>query len=216
MDILEFIQKFFLILLPGVISSYVYTSLNVQKQQHYYFDFLKIIMLAFTSYLLTDATFYTIKKLFPCFICSPIDIIHLIGSSKTTLPTANVFVASLFAIVLACLLTKASHENWLFKLAHKLNLTRRIDNQSVWEHVFDDCDVVVLRDCITKNIYYGKVYSFSDNSDNREIYFENVRVFTENAEFLYSAEKLYLSRAHNEFTIEVQNDTPENTTEEHT
>lgn len=88
-----------------------------------------------------------------------------------------------------------------------MKLTRRIDNQTVWEHVFDDNDVIVLRDSVTGNTYYGKVYSFSDNSENREIYFENVSVFDENSDFLYHAEKLYLSRVHNEFTIEIQDDT---------
>ena len=206
MDLFEFIQKFFLILLPGILGSYLYSSLNVHKEQHYYFEFLKMIMISFVSYVTTDVLFCGIKKLFPCFIYAPIDIVHQIGSSASVIPTANVFVSVFFAIVFACLLTKARYENWLFQLANKLKLTRRIDNQPIWEHVFDDSDVVVLRDYVTGNTYYGKVYSYSDNSENREIYFENVSVFDENSEFLYKAEKLYLSRVHNQFTIEVQDD----------
>ena len=69
MDIFEFVQKFFLLLLPGILGSYLYASLNVQKEQHYYFEFLKIVMLSFMSYLSTDVLFLGIKKLFPCFIC---------------------------------------------------------------------------------------------------------------------------------------------------
>lgn len=206
MDIFEFVQKFFLFLLPGILGSYLYGSLNVQKEQHYYFEFLKMIMVSFVSYLATDVLFWGIKKLFPCFIYAPIDIVHKIGSSEAVIPTANVLGAIILALILACIFTKARYENWLFKLANKLKLTRRIDNQTVWEHVFDDSDVVVLRDRITKNTYYGKVISYSDNSENREIYFENVRVFDELSNLLYHAEKLYLSRAHNEFTVEIQDD----------
>lgn len=206
MDIFEFVQKFFLLLLPGILGSYLYASLNVQKEQHYYFEFLKIVMLSFVSYLSTDVLFLGIKKLFPCFICAPIDIIHKIGSTETAIPTANVLISIGFALILACILTKSRYENWLFKLANKLKLTRRIDNQTVWEHVFDDSNIVVLRDRVTKNTYYGKVKSYSDNSDNREIYFENVYVFDELSNPLYHAETLYLSRSHNEFTIEIQND----------
>lgn len=206
MDIFEFIQKFFLLLLPGILGSYLYASLNVQKEQHYSFEFLKIVMISFASYLFTDVLFWGIKKLFPCFICAPIDIIHKIGSTETTIPTANVLVSIGFALFIACILTKARYENWLFKLANKLKVTRRIDNQTVWEHVFDDSNIVVLRDRITKNTYYGKVRSYSDNSENREIYFENVYVFDEYSNPLYHAEKLYLSRAHNEFTVEIQDD----------
>ena len=206
MDIFEFVQKFFLILLPGILGSYLYASLNVQKEQHYYFEFLKMIMISFVSYLLTDALFSGVKRLFPCFVYDSIDIVHQIGAAEAVIPTANVLASIVFALILACILTKAGYENWLFRLANKLKLTRRIDNQTVWEHVFDDSSVVVLRDLITKNTYYGKVVSYSDNSDNREIYFENVYVFNEVSEPLYHAEKLYLSRAHNEFTIEIQDD----------
>lgn len=206
MDIFEFIQKFFLILLPGILGSYLYASLNVQKEQHYYFEFLKMIMISFASYLLTDALFSGVKRLFPCFVYDSIDIVHQIGAAEAVIPTANVLASIVFALILACIITKAGYENWLFRLANKLKLTRRIDNQTVWEHVFDDSSVVVLRDLITKNTYYGKVVSYSDNSDNREIYFENVYVFNEVSEPLYHAEKLYLSRAHNEFTIEIQDD----------
>lgn len=207
MDIFEFVQKFFLLLLPGILGSYLYASLNVQKEQHYYFEFLKIVMFSFVSYLVTDVLFWGVKALFPCFICAPIDIINKIGSAEVTIPTANVLVSIGFALILACVLTKARYENWLFRLANKLKLTRRIDNQTVWEHVFDDSNIVVLRDGITKNTYYGKVISYSDNSENREIYFGNVYVFDEHSNRLYHAEKLYLSRAHNEFTVEIQKDT---------
>lgn len=206
MDLCTFFQKFFVILLPGILGTYVYASLNVQKEQHYFFEILKMIMISFVSYLLTDMLFGTIKKFFPCFVCSPIDIIHQIGASNAVIPTANVLVSVLFAILFACLLTKAGYENWIFRIANKLRITRRIDNQTVWEHVFDDSDVVVLRDQITKNTYYGKVTSYSDNSENREIYFEDVYVFDEKSNPLYHAEKLYLSRAHNEFTVEILDD----------
>ena len=207
MDISELIQKFFLLLLPGILGSYLYASLNIQKEQHYYLEILKIIVISFISYVSADIVYGGIKKLFPCFIYTPIDIIHKIGSSETNIPTENVIASIIIALLLACILTKARYENWLFKLANKLNLTRRINNQTVWEHVFDDSDIVVLRDRITNNIYYGKVKSYSDNSENREIYFENVYVYDQYSNPLYHAENLYLSRAHNEFTVEIQDDT---------
>ena len=71
---------------------------------------------------------------------------------------------------------------------------------------FDSTSVVTLRDLITGNTYYGSVASYSDNSSNREIYFDNVYVYDKYSEFLYHAEGLYLSRAHNEFTIEIPNE----------
>ena len=203
MELFDFIQKFFVFLLPGIIGIYLYSCLNVQKEQHYYFVFLKMIMLSFTSYFVTDCLFGLTNVLIPCFPWKAIDIIHHIGSMDITIETPNVITAIVVALLLSCIFTKATYNNWLFKAANKLKLTRRIDNQSVWEHVFDNDDIVVIRDSVTKNTYYGKVSSFSDNSTNREIYLDDVRVFDAESNPLYDAERVYLSRAHNEFVIEV-------------
>ena len=205
MDIFEFVQKFFLFLLPGIIGTYLYSYLNIYKEQHYYFEFLKMIMLSFASYLLTDFLFGAIKTLFPLFLYGPIDIIHQIGADKAEIPTSNVLTSVVFALIMACILTKAESRNWLFRLANKMKLTHRSDNRTVWEHVFDDNSTIVLRDYVTKNTYYGTVESYSDDNENREIYFNGVHVFDEDSNRLYYAKKLYLSRAHNEFNIEIHN-----------
>lgn len=206
MDIVDFIQKFFIFLLPGLLGVYVYSLLNINKQEHYYFEFLKIIVFSFVSYFLTDVLFSIIKCVIPCFVYSPVDIICLISNINRTIPTPNVLTSIVFALALACLLTKAIYENWLFKIANRLKLTRRIDNETVWEHFFDENEIVVLRDLITQNTYYGKVQTYSDNSQNREICLSDVYVYDRYSEFLYHAQKLYLSRAHNEFSIEVQDE----------
>jgi len=206
MEIIEFVQKSFLFLLPGVIGSYMYSKLNVQKESHYYLKFLEMIVISFFAFLVTDVFFRMVVFICPCFKVSPIDAFTMISANTENIPTLNVLVSIVNAIVIAYFLTKMQYENWLFKIANKLGVTCRIDNQTVWEHIFDDSDIVILRDYITKNIYFGSVFSYSDNSDNREICLENVKVYNEKAEFLYDANMVYLSRAHNEFSVEVHND----------
>ena len=44
------------------------------KTSVYYFELLKMIMISFVSFLLTDILFSGIKWLFPCFIYDSIDI----------------------------------------------------------------------------------------------------------------------------------------------
>lgn len=211
MSVLEFIQKYFVFLLPGIVGTLLYNKINIRKEQHYYLEFIKMILYSFLSFLFADITFLIIKKMFPCFIFSPVNIIEYISSANSSLPTANVALAIIYAIVFACLLTKANYHNWIFIIANKLKLTRRIDNEAVWDHFFDTSSVVVLRDLVTENTYYGSVVTYSDNSSNREIYFEDVYVYNKYSEFLYHAEALYLSRAHNEFTVEIPNDKEEET-----
>ena len=206
MELIGFIQKFFVFLLPGIVGTYIYTTLNIHKEHHYYFEIIKILIISFFSYLSIDVLFAAIKALFPCFVFDSIDIVSILSSNTVAIPKANMLSSIVVAIIMACYITKAYSFNWMFVLANKLKLTRRTDNKTVWERVFDDSAVVVLRDTVTTNTYYGKVSFYSDNSDNKEIYFEDVYVYTENSDFLYHAEKLYLSRAHNEFTVEIQND----------
>lgn len=206
MSVLDFIQKYFVFLLPGLIGILLYNKVSIHKEEHYYFEFLKMILYSFASFLFSDAIFWIIKRFFPCFVYHPINIINFLSSSKTNLPVANTIVAILFSILFSCLLTKANYNNWIFNIANKLKLTRRIDNESVWEHLFDTTVVVVLRDFVTENTYYGSVESYSDNSINREILFNDVYVFDKYSQYLYHAESLYLSRNHNEFTIEIQNE----------
>ena len=206
MDILTILHKFFVILLPGTIGMLLYNKINVHKEQHYYFEFLKIITYSFFSFMVVDLVFAMIKHMFPCFIWAPTNILTQIGSDSVFIPEENVIAAIIVAVIIASFVTKMNYDNWLFKVANKLHLTYKLDNQPVWEHIFDEVDVVVLRDYITKNTYYGKVVSYSDNSDIREICFKDVYVYNENSDFLYHATKLYLSRGYNEFSIEVQDE----------
>ena len=135
-----------------------------------------------------------------------IDIVHKIGSNATYFPSENVILSVVWAVIISCILTKAVHENCASKIANKLKLTHRVDDRTVWERVFDTGETIVLRDHVTGNIYYGVVNVYSDDSDNREILFDKVYVSDQYGEFLYEAEALYISRAYNEFTIEIPDD----------
>lgn len=206
MDIIEFIQKFFILLFPGIVGVFLYNALSIRKEQHYALEFLKMLCVSFFSYLLTDITYGTIKHFIPGFMYNAIDIVHKIGSNATYIPSENVILSVVWAVIISCILTKAVHENWVFRIANKLKLTHRVDDRTVWERVFDAGETIVLRDHVTGNIYYGVVNVYSDDSDNREILFDKVYVSDQYGEFLYEAEALYISRAYNEFTIEIPDD----------
>ena len=103
MSVLEFIQKYFIFLIPGIVGVLLYNKINIHKEQHYYLEFIKMILYSFLSFLFCDAMFWAIKKIVPCFIFSPINIIEYISSADSTIPTANVFVSIVCAIVFACL-----------------------------------------------------------------------------------------------------------------
>lgn len=162
--------------------------------------------MSFISFAIVDLLIGGITKLFPCLTWKAIDIIHQIGTKGLQIPIINVAVATGIAILFTGVLVKARSGNWLFRFANMLHLTKRIDNQPVWEHVFDRNDIVVVRDKVTTNTYYGRVTAYSDNSEIRELILEDVYVFDQEGERLYHTESAYLSRNHNEFTVETYND----------
>lgn len=206
MDIIEFVLQFFIFLIPGICSTLLYDSLNIRKERHYYIEILRLFFVSFISFAVVDLLICGITKLFPGLTWKPIDIVHQIGTKGLQIPIINVAVATGVAILFTGVLVKARSGNWLFWFANKLHLTKRIDNQPVWEHAFDENDNVVVRDKITTNTYYGKVSSYSDNSEIRELILEDVYVFDQDGERLYHANSVYLSRNHNEFTIETYDD----------
>ena len=206
MDIVDFVLQFFIFLIPGICSTLLYDSLNIRKERHYYIEILRLFFVSFISFAVVDLLICGITKLFHGLTWKPIDIVHQIGTKGLQIPIINVAVATGVAILFTGILVKARSGNWLFRFANKLHLTKRIDNQPVWEHAFDRNDIVVVRDKVTTNTYYGRVVAFSDNSEIRELILEDVYIYDQEGDRLYHTESVYLSRNHNEFTVETYND----------
>ena len=210
MEFAELIQKFFLVLLPGTLGMLLYNKLNIRKEQHDYLEILQLICVSVASYLLADFVFW-ILNFIPGFPIQPVNILNELGKSEINLPAPNIFAAVLASIFIVCVMTKANAGHWLFFAANFLGVTKRTENLPVWDQFFDnfltDADdqigLLVLRDFVTKNTYYGKIWMVSDDSEKREILFENVIVLDEQSRFLYYANFLYLSREHDQFVIEV-------------
>ncbi|MBQ7921735.1 MAG: hypothetical protein IJ325_04040 [Clostridia bacterium] len=204
MDIANFIQKFFLYLLPGIFGLIIFEHLTPQKERHYYKEFVFSFILSFVSFLIVDILISLFNLLCPKSTVQPLNIVAYISNMQGVIPNGIFFASCIVSIIIALFLIKCDYKQWLFKLAKKLKLSNRNDNLSVWESIFENDPVVTLRDNITGNTYFGTVTSISDNCDKREILFENVRVFSEEGDELFAANTLYLSRNHNEFTIETQ------------
>lgn len=205
MEFIEFIQKFFIFLVPGILGLIIFNYYNPHKQRHYYIEFLYIILCSFFSLLTVDIVFGLIKLLFPCFIFKSLDIIRYISTMDGTMPTSNMIFSIIIAVTYALIGTKLNYHNTLFKIANKFKITYRTNNTTVWEQALAIKSYLVVRDYVTKNTYFGQVIEFSDNSEIRELLLNNVNVYDEESNFLYHAEEVFLSRLHNEFSIETYN-----------
>jgi hypothetical protein len=205
MEFIEFIQKFFVFLLPGILGLIVFNYFNPCKQKHYYIEFLYIILYSFFSFLIVDSIFALIKRCIPSVPFYPINIVTHIGTLNGEMPLVNMIAAIIVVMIIALTGTKINYRNTLFKMANKLKITYRTNNTTVWENALHDKTYVVIRDYITKNTYYGQLLEFSDASDLRELRLGSVSAFNEESELLYEVNEVFISRGHNEFSIETYN-----------
>lgn len=208
-ELIDFFQKFFVFLLPGIVGRFIMVTVNIHKEQHYYFEILSIIVLSTLSYLIADGLFAIICLVWPSAPVQSIGIINRLATAQLSVPFPNVCCSCVLGIVLSCLLTKAVQEDWIFKFANRLKITTRSDDKPVWNHLFDQQSTIILRDTITQNVYFGSVIRYSDNSENKEILMSDVRVFNQESVLLYQMDRVYLSRKHDAFSIEIAFDAVE-------
>jgi hypothetical protein len=202
MELLLFIQKFFIFMIPGAIGVLLFYYLNPHKDKHYYIEFLVMLMYSFFSFVLTSVLLKLIDRFFNANFGS-LDIVNFIISNNMHQLTAwHVLLAIVFSICIALLGTRLFDGNNIFRIANKIRVTGRTSNKAVWETFMRTSSYIVLRDNLENKVYYGQVIEYSDDSQIRELQLHDVAVFNEESELLYKAEDVFISRNHNEFTIE--------------
>ncbi len=207
MEIFIFIQKVFVFLIPGAIFVKICEYFIPHKEKHYYFQLLSMLLLSCLLFLITDIILLPIKLIFNSIIKNLYDmnIFDYIFKLDVTMSKVNFIIAIILSIILSIITIKFQYNNFIFKFLNKLKISFRVSNKDVWTNFIDDKPFVVIRDMLTENVYYGTIIEYSDDSAIRELSLKNVKVFDKESNFLYCLENLYISREHNEFTIEVYN-----------
>lgn len=203
MEFVNFIRTTFVFFLPGVLGMMLYNYLNPPKEFIIYVQAIKSILISFFSFLCVDGVFGLIDLRFENRFIKPVNIIKYITNSNTEMPISNMCVAMIFSLIIALVFTKLDSHNIIYKLAKKTNLTYKVSSKPVWETSLSQKEYVVVRDYVSKNTFYGQVIEYSDDSSIRELLLKDVSVFTEESQLLYNAEEVFLSREHNEISIEI-------------
>ncbi len=197
MELANFITKFFLLLIPGTIGILLFYYLNPVKERHYYIEFMKISIFSFLSFSLTSWSIWFSKS-------SPIpfDPVQLFTNNAANIGSNELMLSIVFAVILSLVASKINSGNYLFKLLNKIKIINKTSNNQVWDIALRELSVISVRDLKYKLVYYGCLVDYSDNSDIRELYLSNVDVYSDSS-LLYKAEKLYISRNHDEIIVEV-------------
>jgi hypothetical protein len=127
-----------------------------------------------------------------------------ISSGKMDYDFVEVAQASLVGCVVAIIYSYFYTYNLLNRFGMYINATFRYGSEDLWEKFQKDYgdNWVTVRDLKTGFYYFGHIVTYSDSEKRRELILKEASVYTEDGDFCYEVNKMYLSREFDDFTIE--------------
>ena len=203
MTIFDFIERFILFVIPGVIVYVEFSYLTGKRAPAEWLSLTYVFLASTLSFVFGNLLILAVNLL-PQFEFSLVDIAKILSGDQESLSTAGLVFSIIAAVVLGLLTVFIWDKRYIFRLANWMHITHKTDNDQVWDYLFDFQPWVILRDYVTGNTYYGRVDRYSDGDGVREILLEEVSVWSK-ADGEYKMEKVYISRNPSEFTIEIDN-----------
>lgn len=121
--------------------------------------------------------------------------------------------ASTVAVVLAFLGSYVHKFSLVNQFGRLIGASNRAGDEDAWTFFnnSDQVEWVFVRDLQNNRVYYGSIGKYSDSDKSKEIVLNDVQVFTHDTdELLYCVEAIFLSRDHDNWTIEVPPPTANN------
>ncbi len=208
MEITEFGFRMFLIFIPGIIAFIIVDALTVHDKISPFFAILQSAVLGFLCYL----SYYPISEI----LNLPFSFLKTITNLKQAIDFKEVAFSTLMAIPIGLILSALIYHKVLFKVAHRLAVSRKIGAPGVWSHVVSihpktiDTQWVNIIDEQKELLYFGFLQFFSDNSDLENEYFlRNVDVYeyqnNSPGKMIYQIPALYLNGNRENFKVEFPN-----------
>lgn len=116
-----------------------------------------------------------------------------------------IVVASLLSVLVAIVASYIDEYKIINKAGRLIKATKRFGDEDVWDYFNRSPDIkwVYVRDLKRDIYYYGWIQAWSDPYKDRELLIREVEVYKRStAEFLYRTDVVYLSRKHDDLTID--------------
>lgn len=155
--------QIFIFLIPGFISSRVFDSLVIRKQdQKELANIIEALILSMVIY-----TIYSFTGL-----PSPITLDQKQTTFSYNYDTKSFLILIGLSMVLPVLLAVITNNDWHMKLARLINLTKKTSRLSIWHDIFYGYDKqpMVVIDFVDGRRLFGLVDHFSDDPDNPYLY----------------------------------------------
>ena len=203
MNISEFAFSLLLIFFPGIICAYTVDMFTNHRERTQFQFVINAFLLGFGSYLLYAIAVYLIA---PEKIGS-INFIYALSAEKLKISLKEILYVGVVSVLLAIVLIVINTNKLHFRLAQKLQITKKFGEQDVWEFLMNSADTewVTVRDNENNIMYDGSVKAFSDNSKEAELLLENVSVYkNDSGKHLYDIDVQYLSLSRGKISIEIR------------
>ncbi|MFA7567540.1 MAG: DUF6338 family protein [Alkalispirochaeta sp.] len=193
--------KLLILLLPGLTGRIVYYRLKANRLTTLWKAILDVFLFAFVSYVIAG------------FFSSTADGGQPISNNLTAIlqDTDNIDWIELYRAVgisfIVGLCAAYVHNHKLInRFGRFLKITHSFGDEDVWEYIYNSPDVewIYLRDHVQNLTYYGRVTSYSDSHQPREVVLSNVIAYDNlSGEQLYELDGVYVARDNGAMTIEI-------------
>lgn len=208
MSVFDFIQQFILFVIPGVITYLLFCYLTGKKPLTDLLSIAIIFICSTISFVLGNL-FLMLINLIPSVDFHLADVEQILAGNTSGITIPNLIAAIVSSIILGEVAVYFKEKKILFKTANRMGVTKRTDNDEVWDCMFDFQPWIIVRDYVSNNVYYGCVIKYSDGVALRELLLVDVTVYSKN-DGDYHMEQVYISRAPSEFSIEIDDYNKEN------
>jgi len=199
MEISELTLKLIILLIPGAIACVIYEKITIHKKWNAFPFVANSILFGASSYIIAQLIF------------------NLIGNDSTfdnfwsNLPTKEipykaVNKSSIIAVILSLICAALDYHKVLNNFAKRLKITNKYGDENLYSYFLNakNVDEVYVRDIKNNITYHGIIDAFSETSEFKELVLRDVKVYSyDKSKFMYTIEKVYLSRPKDDIIIEV-------------
>lgn len=208
MDISGLVIRIIFLLLPGALASSLYRKLKGRTTRKDWEDFLEIIIFSILSYIAYALILSVINYLRTKYGYASVSFsaFNAFFDEKAVIRWQEVLFASIIAVVLSFAAAFTYTKRHVNRIGNFIGVTNHVGEEDIWYFFLNSPDVqwVFVRDHKANIAYRCWIQYYSDPYKERELLLRDVDVYTNSTgELLYKRDAIYLSRKHDELTIEV-------------
>jgi hypothetical protein len=212
MALTDLTVRLLLIFFPGIICFLILDALIVHRERktHEILLFTYIYgVLSYFIYGLVFLLFAPVAAIVTRGFRRPwtLSVFKWLSDSNAQLDFWEILFATLIAILLAFVLSYFAKKKTLPRIAHRFKVTNKFAEPDVWNFAFnmDEARWCVVRDMANNLMFQGYAQAFSDVGEFSELLLTQVSVYDEKtAELRYEADRIYLARKKDDWTIQFQ------------